>query len=168
MNLKDWIGRSVPVVTSEAVNVPRVTIPTSVASTGVRRQYAKPAAGHKVFPYLLRDVKIEIADLPLSAALLSLVGEVRARELALAGGDDYELVFTTPPARRTEVETLGAELGLVLSRIGHIAGQGGATDVGHERLRVWAGELVEPGQPSGAPLPKRWASFDHFRAGESA
>lgn len=37
---------------------------------------------------------IDVDTLPLSAALVARVGEQRARELAIAGGDDYELCFT--------------------------------------------------------------------------
>jgi thiamine-monophosphate kinase len=43
---------------------------------------------------------IRASELPLSQALFALAGDVRAREFALAGGDDYELLFTVPPTRR--------------------------------------------------------------------
>jgi thiamine-monophosphate kinase len=42
------------------------------------------------------------------------------RDCLLAGGDDYELVFTTPAQQRTEVEALSSRLGLVLTRIGTV------------------------------------------------
>jgi thiamine-monophosphate kinase len=45
-----------------------------------------------------RGVDIEYKDLPISEPLLEAVGEERARELALTGGDDYELCFTVSPA----------------------------------------------------------------------
>jgi len=38
----------------------------------------------------------------------------------LAGGDDYELVFTARQARRTEIEALSRELKLALARVGSI------------------------------------------------
>jgi thiamine-monophosphate kinase len=38
----------------------------------------------------------------------------------LAGGDDYELLFTAPPAARAAIEALAAPLGLPLSRVGSI------------------------------------------------
>jgi thiamine-monophosphate kinase len=43
---------------------------------------------------------VEIAhdELPVSEALVHAVGEERARELALTGGDDYELCFSVRPA----------------------------------------------------------------------
>ncbi|MGA9369435.1 MAG: thiamine-phosphate kinase [Steroidobacteraceae bacterium] len=52
-------------------------------------------------------VEISYRDLPVSAALLRAVGEERARELALTGGDDYELCFSVRPAH---VARLLAEL----------------------------------------------------------
>ena len=61
---------------------------------------------------------VETARLPLSPALLAAFGRERATDLALAGGDDYELAFTVPPER----ERLLAEapLEVPVSRIGTI------------------------------------------------
>jgi thiamine-monophosphate kinase len=42
-------------------------------------------------------VELAYRDLPLSEALAEAVGDARARELALTGGDDYELCFTVHP-----------------------------------------------------------------------
>ena len=43
-------------------------------------------------------VEIAYEEVPVSEALLHVVGEERARELALTGGDDYELCFSVRPA----------------------------------------------------------------------
>ena len=43
---------------------------------------------------------IDVERLPLSAALRGAVGAERRARLALTGGDDYELCFTVPAARR--------------------------------------------------------------------
>jgi thiamine-monophosphate kinase len=43
-------------------------------------------------------VELVMDDVPLSEELVSAVGEQRARELALTGGDDYELCFTVRPS----------------------------------------------------------------------
>ena len=56
-------------------------------------------------------------QLPLSAAARDLPG---ARDAALAGGDDYELLFTASPARRAEIAALARRLGLPLTCIGQI------------------------------------------------
>ena len=77
----------------------------------------------------------------------------------LAGGDDYELLFTVAPARREAVAALGAGLGLPLTRIGRIRVKPGHT--------LWPRGLDEAdgAEPSrrGEPLPDRWSSFDHFK-----
>lgn len=52
-------------------------------------------------------VEISHSEVPVSEALLRAVGEERARELALTGGDDYELCFSVRPA---QVARLLAEL----------------------------------------------------------
>ena len=65
---------------------------------------------------------------------------------ALAGGDDYELVFTAPAARRTAVQAASSASGTQVTRIGRITPAPG--------LRL----LDRTGQP----LPGRFASFDHF------
>ncbi len=43
-------------------------------------------------------VELSFADIPVSDPLVRAVGEERARELALTGGDDYELCFTVRPS----------------------------------------------------------------------
>jgi thiamine-monophosphate kinase len=42
-------------------------------------------------------VELSYRDLPVSESLVAAVGDERARELALTGGDDYELCFTVNP-----------------------------------------------------------------------
>ena len=71
------------------------------------------------------------------------------RRCVLAGGDDYELVFTAAPEARPRLAALGVALGLRLTRVG-------AIESGAASLRVVdaEGKLVE--SPGG---------FDHFRRG---
>ena len=70
-----------------------------------------------------------------------------ARHCQLAGGDDYELVFSASPDKRHELAALAAELDLALWRIGQIvAGQG--------EVRL----LDENGQT----IPVSSKGFDHF------
>jgi thiamine-monophosphate kinase len=71
----------------------------------------------------------------------------RRLDYVLAGGDDYELLFTAPPAARAAVLA---------------AAQASATPVTHiGRIEAAPGLRLLDGQ--GAPLPNRYASFDHFR-----
>jgi thiamine-monophosphate kinase len=48
-------------------------------------------------------VELQFEDLPVSEALLAAFDEVRARELALTGGDDYELCFAVPEAKLAQL-----------------------------------------------------------------
>jgi thiamine-monophosphate kinase len=81
--------------------------------------------------------------LPLSAAARDLPG---AREAALAGGDDYELLFTAAPARRARIGALARELALPLTRIGTIDSDPG--------LRVL--------DAAGRAIPIERAGWQHF------
>jgi thiamine-monophosphate kinase len=69
-----------------------------------------------------------------------------AREAALSGGDDYELLFTAPVGRREDVAALARRLGLPLTRIGRM--EAGS------RVRV----LDETGQEI-APARRGWQHF---------
>ena len=61
---------------------------------------------------------VDATLLPLSRVARGIPG---AREAALAGGDDYEVLFTVPPGKRSEVERLAPTLDHGLTRIGSIA-----------------------------------------------
>ncbi len=71
-------------------------------------------------------VVIEIASVPLSGAAAAWAGDDLSRRLQLAtGGDDYEILFTAPPAQREAVLALSQRLSLNIARIGRVeAGQG--------------------------------------------
>jgi thiamine-monophosphate kinase len=69
-----------------------------------------------------------------------------ALECVLAGGDDYELVFTAPPAARNRVRAAAVQTRTPVTRIGRIEAEPG--------LRLVDG--------SGAPVAGRFTSFDHF------
>lgn len=64
----------------------------------------------------------------------------------LAGGDDYELLFTAPPARRDEVLAAARGAGVPVTCIG----------------RIEAGEVLHIVDGRGAPVEGRYAGFDHF------
>ncbi|MCY4452599.1 MAG: thiamine-phosphate kinase [Immundisolibacterales bacterium] len=86
---------------------------------------------------------LEAARLPLSGELCAAFGRKQATDLALAGGDDYELAFTVPPGR--EKLLAGAELGVAVSRIGVVERGPG--------LRCLDGD----GRPRSVP-----AGYEHF------
>ena len=70
------------------------------------------------------------------------------RQCLLAGGDDYELVFTALASRRDAVAAAAASAGVAVRRVGRI--EAGAD------LR-----LVDRG---GEDVASPFGSFDHFRA----
>ena len=91
--------------------------------------------------------EVQFDALPRSQALGACRDVQRAQDCLLAGGDDYELVFTAAPPARGEIEALSRELGLALTRIG----------------------VVMPGEPrlmvrrrDGSELPVAHRGFDHF------
>jgi thiamine-monophosphate kinase len=89
---------------------------------------------------------VRAAELPLSRALYALAGEAQAREYALAGGDDYELLFTVPPPARAALVALAASGGAPACHcIGEIVAGRGVRILGER------GEM---------PVPRGW---DHFR-----
>lgn len=89
--------------------------------------------------------KVNWPALPRSPALLRQPMEVQQR-CALAGGDDYELLFTAPAAARRRVLAAAREAGVDVTRIGGIV-DGSAVQVTDEQGRV----LATP-----------FAAYDHF------
>jgi thiamine-monophosphate kinase len=89
--------------------------------------------------------ELDAASLPISDALLGAVGREVAREYALTGGEDFELLFTVPLARLGAMTTAVAQgLGPV-TRIGSlVAGSG---------VRVFA---------RGGVMQFSGGGFDHF------
>jgi len=71
---------------------------------------------------LLADLGHILDESRVSATLRipDLPGAGIARDCFLAGGDDYELVFTAPENRRGDIEALAARLPLPLTRIGTV------------------------------------------------
>ena len=89
--------------------------------------------------------EVDAKALPLSESLSGAVGRELAREYALTGGDDYELLFTVPLARLGAMTTaISQGLGPV-TRIGSlVAGKG---------VRVFA---------RGGVMQFSGSGFDHF------
>ncbi|HZO22963.1 MAG TPA: thiamine-phosphate kinase [Steroidobacteraceae bacterium] len=90
-------------------------------------------------------LEIDIGRVPVSELLVSAVGEQRARELALTGGDDYELCFSVPAS---QVEKLQHNLP---------PQQWGYTRIGV--LREAPGALVTS---AGSVIEFAHSGFEHF------
>ena len=78
---------------------------------------------------LLRDsgvgALLDIATMPLSAALQSSVDRATAVELALCGGEDYELCFTVAPEKEAALHGLADSWGYTLSCLGTASAEAG-------------------------------------------
>lgn len=61
---------------------------------------------------------IELSMVPLSAELRAAFGDKQALQIALTGGDDYELCFTADPRKAMTLQQLATSHGLMLSKIG--------------------------------------------------
>jgi len=81
----------------------------------------------------------------ISSAMLSLPFAKRL-DLALAGGDDYELLFTASPDQAEAVQEAANESGVSVTCIG----------------RITSGSGLQVLDLQGVPMSRRFASFDHF------
>lgn len=90
--------------------------------------------------------RIHLDRLPMSPVLKDAVSQEEAWQLALAGGDDYELLFTVPEAYRGTLDTALAHCGVKFGRVGRIsAGEPGIDWLLHEK-----------------PQPLQLKGWDHF------
>lgn len=67
-----------------------------------------------------RGGKINVQNLPLHPSLNSAYNQNQAIQLALNGGEDYELCFTAPGNQRLQIETIASTAGIQISRIGSV------------------------------------------------
>ena len=92
--------------------------------------------------------EVALQALPASPGLLARFDAATRARLQAAGGDDYELCFTAPVARRDAIAALAADTGIALARIGRIvAGEG-------VRAMLEDGSAWQPGR----------AGYAHFDA----
>lgn len=105
-------------------------------------------AGHIAAASGVRIV-LEEERLPLAAAVVDRFGIARARNLALHGGEDYELCFVTDPGV-VDVAYFADRHGLTLTRVGSVVEGSGVW------LRTANGEEMEVQR----------GGFDHWAAGE--
>lgn len=95
---------------------------------------------------------LQVDQIPTLPALqqwaqVSEANEQQLQQWILAGGDDYELVFTAPASSRQTILTLGQSLSVAVTRIGQITASPSLTLVDKQQQAV---TLVRSG-------------FDHFR-----
>jgi thiamine-monophosphate kinase len=95
--------------------------------------------------------EVRLDALPRSAAMAMCSDAVLATDCLLAGGDDYELAFTAQPFHRSEIEAIGHDLDLRLTRIGVVVA---APAVGAGRLTLR--------DHAGNPISVARKGFDHF------
>lgn len=93
------------------------------------------------------SAEIWIDKLPISPSVKSMLPEDKAIELALIGGEDYELLFTVPEEKKAYLEQNATAMGVEFCCIGQIRGNG--TDT----------LLLKDGEPYKMPTKK---GFQHF------
>jgi thiamine-monophosphate kinase len=82
----------------------------------------------------------------MAAPATGFLDDERRLEYVLGGGDDYELLFTAPAARRDAVQSAALAVATPVTRIGVIEAEPGVRLVSAE----------------GRPIDRRYGSFDHF------
>jgi len=91
------------------------------------------------------EVRVDALPRSESLAAMPLAWQ---RICTLAGGDDYELVFTAPADRAAQVDAAARSAGVAVTRIGRIV----VADAGVRLL-----------DSNGVALENRYAAFDHFK-----
>ncbi len=89
---------------------------------------------------------VDIGQLPVSAALRASASVDLAREFALCGGDDYELLLTVPREQYQQLANAAARLGVPLAAIGDMRPGAGVN---------WSKD--------GAEFAVAATGYDHFR-----
>jgi thiamine-monophosphate kinase len=89
--------------------------------------------------------ELDWSSIPVDSSLASLA-EAERQALALAGGDDYELLFSAPTEHRAQIDSVAARCGVPLTRIGKIVSGAGV------RVQDASGRSINIGR----------GGFDHF------
>jgi thiamine-monophosphate kinase len=95
-------------------------------------------------------VLLELAELPVSSACRQYASSVKQHPeaLALAGGEDYELLFTVPARHRARFERASAQQHVQVTRVGTMT-------PAKKGLRMTL--------PDGRQRPLPFSSYEHFR-----
>ena len=95
------------------------------------------------------DAAVAIQLMGAGAGAAPLLDAKKQLEYVLAGGDDYELVFSAPPSARAAVQMAADKAQTRVTRIGRIEARAGPPAV----------RLVDA---EGRPVLQQFAGFDHF------
>jgi thiamine-monophosphate kinase len=87
-----------------------------------------------------------IQDSAAISVALQALPFARRLDMALAGGDDYELLFTAPPDQADAVQEAANDCDVSITCIG----------------RITSGSGLQVLDAQGVPMSRRFASFDHF------
>jgi thiamine-monophosphate kinase len=87
-----------------------------------------------------------IQDSAAISAAMHALPFARRLDMALAGGDDYELLFTAPPDQADAVQEAANDADVSITCIG----------------RITSGSGLQVLDAQGLPMSRRFASFDHF------
>jgi thiamine-monophosphate kinase len=91
--------------------------------------------------------QIDLPAVPCSPEVSALKNVPLVRGAMLAGGDDYELVFTAPASAEREIVAISGRVGVAATRVGRIVGGAG----------------VQVRDASGKAIALAREGFDHFR-----
>ena len=134
-----------------AMELPQPRVALGVALRGVATSAIDISDGLQGdLAHLLRrsgvGARLDVDRLPRSAQLAAQPLAVQ-RECTIAGGDDYELLFTAPATRAAAVRSAAEAAGVAVTRIGAIEAEPGLRRV----------------DAQGRAVADTWGSFDHFR-----
>jgi thiamine-monophosphate kinase len=96
-------------------------------------------------------IQLDVDEIPLSKLFLEIHPGSEGLDLALTGGDDYQLAFTANPVYRDKLSQISTQLGIRISRIGSVIK---AQEPNEARL-----DLLYHGEPY---VLKRDTGFQHF------
>jgi thiamine-monophosphate kinase len=96
-------------------------------------------------------IQLDVDKIPLSKPFLEIHPGSEGVDLALTGGDDYQLAFTANPIFRDKLSQISTQLGIRISRIGSVIN---AQEPNEARL-----DLLYHGEPY---VLKRDTGFQHF------
>jgi thiamine-monophosphate kinase len=135
---------------------PRCSAGQTLAAIGVRcgMDVSDGLAGdlQKILVASDVDAELSLADLPIAASVRALFRD-RELDLALHGGDDYELLFTAPPSFSSQIRDGFELIGVRTTIIGQIHRRSGA----HPRIVGMS--------PHGVRRTIAPSGFDHFGSG---